>query len=167
MRIHLFELTEISNLPATPWLIIIAFLVGLLIWALIGWWRATTRVGRANRARGRVARKAETDAERLLAKQGFTVLERQLTQRWTLEVDGEDRQVICRVDLLVERDGEIFVADVKTGDLAPRPHQPATRRQLLEYLLAFEADGALLVDMRRRRVRSVSFPGLLPIRGLD
>lgn len=152
-----------TGLPSTPWLVLIGVLTGLLFWAFFGWWRATTRMARGNRARQRVARKGESDAERLLESQGFTVLDRQLAHRWTLEVDGEDREVLCRVDLLVEKDGEVFVADVKTGDQAPRPHQPATRRQLLEYLLAFEADGALVVDMRRRQVRSVSFPGLLEV----
>ena len=38
---------------------------------------------------------------------------------------------------------------------------PATRRQLLEYLLAHEADGALLVDMDAEVVVHVEFPGLL------
>ena len=33
------------------------------------------------------------------------------------------------------------VAEVKTGRLAPRIDTPATRRQLLEYRLAFDVDG--------------------------
>lgn len=149
------------ELPSAPWLLVIALLVLLLLRALWGWWRASTRVARANRVRQRTARQAENEAEKLLASLGFTILERQAVVRWRLEVDGEDREVSSRADLLVEKDGRLFVADVKTGDDAPRPHLPATRRQLLEYLLAFEADGALVVDMRRRKVRSVSFRGLL------
>ena len=144
----------------TPWLVA-AVLVVLLALALFGWWRARGRVGRANRARGRRARRAESDAERWLEGQGYAVLERQVTCRWDLAVDGERRQVSCRADLLLERGGRVFVADVKTGEAAPNPRLPATRRQLLEYLLAFAADGALVVDMRRRRIREVSFPGLL------
>lgn len=149
------------ELPPEPWLLLFGILALLLVLALWGWRRAVTRVGRANRARQRTARRAETEAEKLLAGLGFTILERQPTVRWRLEVDGEEVEVSSRADLLVESDGRLFVADVKSGDEAPRPHRPATRRQLLEYLLAFEADGALVVDMRRRRVRSVSFPGLL------
>jgi len=77
------------------------------------------------------------------------------------EIDGELREVSSRADLLLERHHRLYVADVKSGELAPRPDQPATRRQLLEYLLAFGADGALVVDMRRRRVHAVGFPDLL------
>lgn len=149
------------ELPPAPWLLLIGMLGLLLLAALWGWRRAATRVGRANRARQRTARKAETEAEKLLASLGFAILERQPTVRWHLEIDGESQEVASRADLLVEGGGRLYVADVKSGDEAPRPDRPATRRQLLEYLLAFEADGALLVDMRRRRVRSVSFPGLL------
>lgn len=154
-RLHELEL------PPAPWLLLIGILGLLLLLALWAWRRAASRVGRANRARQRTAKKAETEAERLLESLGFRVLERQPTARWRLEVDGEEREVASRADLLVERDGWLYVADVKSGDEAPRPDLPATRRQLLEYLLAFEADGALVVDMRRRRVRSVAFPGLL------
>lgn len=149
------------ELPSTPWLFLIGVLAVLLLLALWAWRRAAGRTGRANRARQRTARKAETEAEKLLENLGFTILERQPMVRWCLEVDGESREVASRADLLVASDGRLFVADVKTGEEAPRPDRPATRRQLLEYLLAFEADGALVVDMRRRRVRSVSFPGLL------
>ena len=62
-----------------------------------------------------------------------------------------------RVDLLVVRHGKRFAVDVKTGDIAPDPRHPATRRQLLEYLLAFEVDGVLLVDMRARRIHEIAF----------
>ena len=150
------------ELPSTPWLVFTALLAVVLVVALVGWRRASTRVARANRARQRTARRAESDAERLLERHGYTILEHQPTRRWDLEINGEARQVLSRADLLVERDARLFVADVKSGAEAPKPHLPATRRQLLEYLLAFEADGALVVDMRRREIRSVAFPGLLP-----
>lgn len=143
-----------------PWLVAAALAV-LLAVALLGWWRARGRVGRANRARGRRARRAENEAERWLERQGYAVLERQVTGRWDLAVDGELQQVTCRADLLLMRGGRVYVADVKTGEEAPNPALPATRRQLLEYLLAFDADGALVVDMRGRRIYEVSFPGLL------
>lgn len=143
-----------------PWLVA-AVLAVLLVVALLGWWHARGRVGRANRARGRRARRAENEAERWLEGRGYAVLDRQVTGRWDLAVDGERQEVTCRADLLLERDGRVYVADVKTGAEAPSPALPATRRQLLEYLLAFDADGALVVDMRRRRVYEVSFPGLL------
>lgn len=123
--------------------------------------RARSRIGRNNRRRGRIASRAEEEAERLLRRAGYAIVDRQVTGAWTLRVDGEDREVRMRADLLVKRRGARFVAEVKTGRTAPRPDLPETRRQLLEYLLAFDVDGVLLVDMETRAVHRVEFPGLL------
>ena len=147
------------NEQSPVWILVVLLAIVLVV-ALWGWWRAATRLSRASRRRQRVARRGETAAERLLERLGFVILDRQLTRNWQLEVDGTSETVSSRVDLLVERDGSVFVADVKTGRQAPDPRRPATRRQLLEYLLAFEADGALVVDMEGQDVRTVSFRGL-------
>lgn len=137
-----------------PWLVVLVLVV-LLVAVLVLWGWERGRAGRRSRARLRVAGAGESAAEGLLAELGFDVLERQLVAEWVMEVDGEPVRVASRVDLLVERDGETFVAEVKTGELAPDPARPATRRQLLEYQLVFEADGVLLVDMEARAVRAV------------
>lgn len=142
-----------------PWRLVALFAC-LFLFALLGWWRARRRLARANRGRQRLARWAEQAAERLVERAGYRIVERQPLKRWHLRVNGRLRGVSSRVDLLVERRGRRYVADVKTGDLAPDPTKPATRRQLLEYLLLFGADGALLIDMERRRIREVEFPDL-------
>lgn len=75
-------------------------------------------------------------------------------------VDGRHRPVELRADYLVRRGSERFVAEVKTGRVAPCLATAATRRQLLEYRLAYAADGVLLVDMAQRRIHEVVFPSL-------
>lgn len=100
----------------------------------------------------------ERRAEPLLEGLGYTVLARQAPARYALLLDGEPAEVGLRADLLVERDGRRFVAEVKTGKHAPRIESATTRRQLLEYHLAFEVDGVLLVDVDAGRVRAVEFP---------
>lgn len=137
-----------------PWLVLLL----LLLLALFGWWRAATHVGRSNRGRLRVAQAGESAAEAVLAEQGYEVVDRQVTVRWSLTVDGEVHEVASRADLLVTRDGLDFVAEVKTGERAPDPRRPATRRQLLEYLHVFDVEGVLLVDMETGRVHRVAFP---------
>jgi hypothetical protein len=135
--------------------------VGTALVALVGWWRARGWMARGNRARQRIARAGEDDAELLLAELGFVVVDRQVTHTWQMIVDGEVRDVRCRADLVVRlrRDrGARYVAEVKTGDRATEPTCPATRRQLLEYAMAFDVDGVLLLDMDQRRVRTVAFP---------
>lgn len=121
----------------------------------LGWWRAHTRIRRNNLARQAVARVGEEEAERLLERGGYRVVDRQVTGAFTLWIDDEPVALRCRADLLVERRGERFVAEVKTGSRAPDPTHPATRRQLMEYLVAFPVSGVILVDMERRVLRRV------------
>jgi hypothetical protein len=130
----------------------------------VAWWWARGRVGRHNRQRQRRAARGERDAEALLTARGFTVIDRQVTGRWVLYVDDDAVDVSCRADLLVEARrhatlprGTRYIADVKTGNRAPDPTHPATRRQLLEYRLVFDVDGVLLVDMEAQEVREVRF----------
>ena len=135
----------------------IALLV-LLLAITIAWWLATTRTARHNRRRQRVAQRGETIAERLLEDAGYRIEDRQVTARWTMQIDGVPTEVHCRADLVVRRRRRRLVAEVKTGARAPDPTLPATRRQLLEYRLAFEADGLLLVDVPERKIIEVEFP---------
>ncbi len=145
-------------------IVAIALMLGVVLVLAFAWWRARHRVGRRNRRRQVIAAAGEGEAEAVLAAEGFRVLDRQITARWTLGVDGEPRAVHCRADLLVEARsrstlprGHRFVAEVKTGARAIDPAHPATRRQLMEYLHVFDVDGVLLVDMRHRRVHHVEF----------
>ncbi len=116
------------------------------------------RASRASRDRNRHAQAGELQAERLLERAGYAILERQAARSWRVEVDGEACEASVRADLLVERDGMTFVAEVKTGHLAPNPLYPPTRRQLLEYLFVFDPDGLLLVDVESGSLREVAFP---------
>ncbi len=136
-----------------PWLPVV-LLVLLLVFL---WRRAATRTSRANRARQRVAGRGEEHAELLLERAGYTIDDRQVTAHWTMWVDGAPQEVRCRADLIVSRRRRCYVAEVKTGDRAPDPTLPATRRQLLEYERAFDVDGLLLVDIPGERIREVAF----------
>jgi len=49
---------------------------------------------------------------------------------------------------------------VKTGAHAPRIETSATRRQILEYRVAFDVDGVVLVDAEAGSVHEITFPAL-------
>lgn len=136
----------------------VATFVALL--ALFGWWRSATRPERVQRRRQRLASRAEDAAERLLERQGYVVVDRQVVRWWSMWVNGLEKQVSCRADLVVclrrDRDA-LFVVEVKTGERAPDPTFPPTRRQLLEYAKAFDVDGVLLLDMEKRILHRVEF----------
>jgi len=94
----------------------------------------------------------------VLTQAGYQVTESQPQIFWSLQCDGSPLEIELRVDYLVEREGKRYVAEVKTGEHAPRLTNAATRRQLLEYRVAYpEVDGALLVDMEAERVMEVAF----------
>jgi hypothetical protein len=128
-------------------------LVQTLRLALRGWLRRR-RLASA-RERGALG---EQRAEALLRRTGFTILGRQVGVTYGLGVDGEEVEVLLRADYLVAGGGRRYVAEVKTGTFAPRIETAATRRQLLEYRIAFAVDGVLLVDAETDRVRRVDFP---------
>lgn len=137
-----------------PWLLVAS--LGLL-WAVQSlrlWW-IRRRPTRRLRAAARRGARGERAAERLLRARGFELLATQPVCRWRFQVDGKQHEVNLRADFLIRRGGLRYVADAKTG--AATKLTAPTRRQLLEYRLAFDVDGVLLVDADAGRVREVVF----------
>ncbi len=118
------------------------------------------RFRRRRRIHAQLARAGDGEraAVRYLQDAGFTILGTQVAGSYTLEVDGEPVAVLVRADVLVERDGRRWVVEVKSGRFAPRIDHAATRRQLLEYRLAFDVDGVLLFDAEATALRVITFP---------
>lgn len=139
-----------------PWAV--AVLCALALTCLVAA-RALARWRRRLHGHRRWVRAAagEVEAEDLLAEHGFAILDRQAGLVWSIECDGEPHPVELRADLLVERAGRRFVAEVKTGVSAPLLTNAATRRQLLEYCVAYEVDSVLLVDVEAQAVREITF----------
>lgn len=139
----------------------IAALVGALLALVLsriargfrGTWRARRRAARAGAG--------EDAAAVLLRRAGFRIVARQARTRWTPLIDGAPYQTELRADYLVEARGELLVAEVKTGEAAPSLGTAATRRQLLEYHVAFAADGVLLVCPERGTIHRIEFPLLV------
>ncbi|MEL6349652.1 MAG: hypothetical protein AAFV53_41495 [Myxococcota bacterium] len=129
-----------------------------LLFLMGGWAWSRGRTSRASRRRNRQAFRGESQAEQLLNRRGFDLLERQVKGHWTIYIDEEPVEIEVRADLLVEREGLLYIAEVKTGRLAPDPTFPPTRRQLLEYQLAFDVDGVILVDVAASAVIHLDFP---------
>ncbi|MBX3252177.1 MAG: hypothetical protein KF901_33695, partial [Myxococcales bacterium] len=99
--------------------------------------------------------RGEGDAERVLRDAGYVIEARQVTARYALDVDGGAEEVLVRADFLARRGAARYVADAKGGERASRITDRATRRQLIEYLHAYDVDGALLVDATRGEVTVV------------
>ena len=106
----------------------------------------------------RIGSAGERAAEALVAAAGYRVADRQVTRRFDVLVDGQRREATVRADLLLQKNGRTFVAEIKAGWLVSDPLHAPTRRQLLEYEVAFGARGVLLVDVPRKAVHRVEFP---------
>ena len=146
------------------WLLI-AWLAGVLLALVLARWLGRWRGSARARRRAARAIAGEAAAAAMLRRAGYRIVARQATTRWAPLLDGEPYEAEVRADYLVEARGERLVAEVKTGDEAPRLATAATRRQLLEYLVAFEADGVLLVCPERGAIHRVAFPGVSGARG--
>jgi hypothetical protein len=145
-----------SALQPVEWL---ALALGIILAVIMvrSWARARLR-SRTARRRGARAVAGEAEAERLLRAEGYRIIESQATRTWLIETDDGELPIELRADLIVERDGRQLVAEVKTGDAAPSLTNAATRRQLLEYAVAYPVDGALLVDVEAAHILEVAFP---------
>lgn len=129
---------------------LVALVLTRLARGFCGSWRAKRRAARAG--------VGEDAAAALLRRAGFRIVARQARTSWAPLVDGKPHETELRADYLVEARGELLVAEVKTGEAAPRLTTAATRRQLLEYHVAFAADGVLLVCPERGAIHRIEFP---------
>jgi len=141
------------------WDVLLALVAALFALVLSRWMREWQGSRRARRRAVR-AGSGEDVAFDLLEAAGFVVLERQARVTWAPLVDGEPQHLELRADYLVGYGSELLVAEVKTGEEAPSIDTAATRRQLLEYHVAFGVDGVLLVSPERGTVQRVVFPTL-------
>lgn len=137
----------------------LAFLFLLLVQSLRLVWLRSEAGRRVSRHRKRGAG-AEMAAARLLEASGYRIVERQPQGGYEMEVDQRLAKVRLRGDYLVTLGERRYLAEVKSGLESAKVSGRATRRQLLEYLFAFEVDGVLLVDMHAERIVPVSFPFL-------
>ena len=119
-------------------------------------WRVRRRIAR-HRDMGA---KGEQRAVRMLERAGYIVEVSQPSAEAIVSVDGEVLSFRLRGDLIVRQGGQRYLAEVKSGQTSASIRTSATRRQLLDYALAFDVDGVLLVDVHAEQIRQVSFPAL-------
>ena len=137
-------------------LIFILIIIGIVVVLWLGWnARVSWQQFKFWRSKRRGA-KGEDVAVDLLIKNGYKVLSSQIPFEGTLTVDGEQLNFKTRVDFLVAKAGEKFLAEVKTGASAS-PSNIQTRRQLLEYTHLSYAKKILLIDATTKQIREIEF----------
>ena len=120
-------------------------------WKIRLWWK--NFLFRLLRKRGK---KGERTSIKLLEKNGYKILDEQIKLNGSLCIDGELSEFDLRPDLLLEKDGIKYIAEIKTGNVA-NPSNRNTRRQLLEYSYYSDQDIILLVDPIKKTIKELSF----------
>ena len=139
-------------------LILITCLIIFFIWLgwkIRLWWKNFLFM--LLRKRGR---KGEKTSINLLKKNGYKILDEQIKLNGYFYIDGELNEFDLRPDLLVEKDGIQYIAEIKTGEVA-NPSNRNTRRQLQEYSYYSNQDIVLLVDPIERSIKKLSFKKIL------
>ena len=107
--------------------------------------------------RWRRARRGEEQARGWLERNGFTILDEQVSQLSYLIVNGEELAFTVRADYLVEREGVRAIVEVKTGAVAD-PSSRGTRRQILEYAQVYGVSNVYLFDADEQRLHHIGVP---------
>ena len=105
------------------------------------------------------ARRGEERARGWLERNGFTVLDEQVSWSSMLIVDGEESPFSVRADYLVERNGVRAIVEVKTGAIAD-PSSRGTRRQILEYAWVYGVTEVYLFDADAQRLHRIGVPAM-------
>lgn len=151
---------DFRAVPAEVWALValaaMAFAAIVVVFAAARTWMRRARM----RARSSRAMSGERGAVAILRAHGYAIVGAQVAAEYPVEVDGETFFIGLRADYIVSKAGARYVAEVKTGAVAPRIDTAATRRQILEYDVAFGVDGVLLVDAEEKRVHEIAFPTL-------
>ena len=131
--------------------------VGIIIGAVLLY--NILRFGQSYFAKRRVlkAGRAEIAARKFLESEGYTILAVQERVPIVTKVNGKPHKSHIQADLIVQKGKEIFVVDVKTGEVAKKPASPDNRRQLLEYFLVYRPDGVLVLDMDQQKLYRLEF----------
>lgn len=140
--------------------LLLLLLIVLLIVQTIRLFLARSLARRRVLQHQRLGERGERLARRVLERAGYEISAEQVTGSYEVAVDGSPVPVYVRADFLATKRGKTYLAEVKSGEVSVKITGRATRRQLLEYLVAFDVAGLLLVDMQAEVVRLVEFPRL-------
>jgi len=99
----------------------------------------------------------ERDAENMLAKAGYQIIEKRPRGTVIAKIDGQERFGYLEADYLVAKNKRNFAVLVKTGEGEVDLNEENLRQKLLAYDYAFAPDAMLLLDMNKGELHTVYF----------
>ncbi|RKX91561.1 MAG: hypothetical protein DRP84_11430 [Spirochaetes bacterium] len=145
------------NINENGVLVFILFISGgiicLFLFIKIGNWLRAKRL----RKRFSKSRQAEKEAEKVLKKNGYVILDAQKSKPLLITIGDKIHRYLVRIDYLARKRGKVYVVEVKSGEKIPYITNRETRRQMLEYYLAYQPSGILLLNMKNKTISEVKF----------
>lgn len=134
-------------------LIIGGGIICLFLYIKISNWLRTKRL----KQRFSKSRQAEKEAEKILRKKGYVIIEVQKCKPLLITIGDKIHRYLVRIDYLVRKRGKVYVVEVKSGEKIPYITNRETRRQMLEYYLAYQPSGIILLNMKNKSISEVKF----------
>jgi Holliday junction resolvase len=128
-------------------------IICLFLFVKIGNWLRAKRL----RKRFSKSRQAEKEAEKILKKNGYAVIDAQKSKPLLITIGDKIHRYLVRIDYLARKRGKVYVVEVKSGEKIPYITNRETRRQMLEYYLAYQPCGILLLNMKNKSISEVKF----------
>lgn len=97
------------------------------------------------------------DAEEVLKKSGFKIIEKDLKKSIVINVDGRDHLGIVPADFVVGRDKKRFLVIARGGSFTIDPTIPALRRELLEAQTVYNTEELILLNMSDQSIHEIRF----------
>ena len=129
------------------------FILGVFLYNKIAYWFNA----RSLKKRFARSKRAEREAEKFLKKKGFAIVDSQKSKPILITIGDKIHRYLIRIDYLVRKKGKIYVVEVKSGEKSPYITNRETRRQMLEYYLAYQPNGIILLNMKSKSIAEVKF----------
>ncbi len=135
-------------------IILLIFILLFCIW--FGWmirrqWKKNVFFSLQRRGRA-----GEVTSISILKRHGYKIIDQQIKLEGHIFIDETISKFDLRPDFLVEKNGNRYIAEIKTGEVA-NPKNRNTRRQLHEYSYYGGYDVILLVDPDTMSITRISF----------
>jgi len=133
------------------------FIIALLFIIVLKYWITSKVNSYKHNKRIKRGYKGEQEAERFLQKNGFSIISKQEEHSYTIYENQNPVAIKLVTDYVAEKDGMVYIVEVKTGSSAPSINNSSTRRQILEYYHALQCDGVILLDMEDKVFKYIDF----------
>lgn len=128
-------------------------ILGLVLTALLIIWlsRRRSRVG------GQSPAKANSKAKAILEEAGCEILKVKPTVQVAMEIDGKPFPFELKSDFLVSRQGRRYLVRIRRDNKQARLQSKLWRSSHLRDVLAFRADGILVLNVEKETLHQVRF----------